>query len=139
MVKRLPGSEFSVLKRSPLSREDEMRKTTFWQYALAVSMGLVLCGTAYGEDWKATGYFGWLGVGKAYEIEKGHLYWVGEFSGAFANDKGKGSLFDQSGWKCPGFNDVDANNKKIKRLVVASSAIRTVTKLIRPGNVKAIQ
>ena len=30
------------------------------------------------------------------------------------NDKGKGSLFDQSGWKCPGFNDVDTNNKKNK-------------------------
>jgi hypothetical protein len=29
-----------------------------------------------------------------------------------SNDKGKGSLLDQSGWKCPGFNDVDVNNKK---------------------------
>ena len=76
--------------------------------------GLILCGAAYGEDWKAAGYFGWFGVGKAYEIEKGHLYWLGEFSGAFANDKGKGSLFDQSDWKCPGFNDVDTNNKKNK-------------------------
>ena len=91
-----------------------MRKTNIRQYALAFSMGLTLCGAAYGEDWKATGYFGWLGVGKAYEIEKGHLYWLGEFSGAFANDKGKGSLFDQSGWKCPGFNDVDTNDKKNK-------------------------
>ena len=91
-----------------------MRKTDIRQYAFAFSIGLILCGTAYGEDWKAAGYFGWFGVGKAYEIEKGHLYWLGEFSGAFANDKGKGSLFEQSGWKCPGFNDVDTNNKKNK-------------------------
>jgi hypothetical protein len=116
-----------------------MRKANIRQYALAFSMGLTLCGAAYGEDWKASGYFGWLGLGKAYEIEKGHLYWLGEFSGAFANDKGKGTLFDQTGWKCPGFNDVDINNKKIKRLVVASSAIRTVTKPTQRGNARGIQ
>jgi hypothetical protein len=116
-----------------------MRRANIRPYALAFSIGVTLCGTAHGEDWKATGYFGWLGVGKAYEIEKGHLYWLGEFSGAFANDKGKGSLFDQSGWKCPGFNDVDRTTRKIKRLAVASSAIRTATKPTRRGNAKGTQ
>ncbi len=91
-----------------------MKATKLLLHALVIATGLVLCGTSYAEDWKPTGFFGWLGVGKAYEIEKGHLYWIGEFSGAFANDKGKGSLFDQAGWKCPGFNDVDVNNKKNK-------------------------
>ena len=67
-----------------------MRKTDIRQYAFAFSIGLILCGTAYGEDWKAAGYFGWFGVGKAYEIEKGHLYWLGEFSGAFAKRQGQG-------------------------------------------------
>jgi hypothetical protein len=77
-------------------------------------MSLGLCGTANAQDWKATGVFGWFGVGKAYEIEKGHQYWVGEFSGSFANDKGKGSLLDSTGWKCPGASDNDFNNKKGK-------------------------
>jgi hypothetical protein len=69
---------------------------------------------AHSEDWKAVGQFGWFAVGKAYPIEKGHLYWVGEYSGNFSNDKGEGSLFHQAGLKCPGFTDLDTNNKKAK-------------------------
>jgi hypothetical protein len=55
------------------------------------------------EDWKVTGEFGWFGVGKAHEMEKGHFYWVGEFSGTFFNDKGKGSPMHRAGVKCPAF------------------------------------
>ena len=53
-----------------------------------------------------------LGVGTAHELEKGHYYWVGEFSGAFFNDAGAGSTMHNSGVKCPGYNDLDFNNKK---------------------------
>jgi hypothetical protein len=82
------------------------------QYAFTA--GTVLCGlgTASAEDWKVTGAFGWFGVGKTYQIEKGHFYFVGEFSGTFFNDKGDGSLFDKAGVKCPAFYDIDQNNKK---------------------------
>jgi hypothetical protein len=80
----------------------------------ALSAGLIIAGGARAEDWKVAGNFGWLGVGKVFQIEKGHIYWVGEFAGNFANDKGKGSPLDQTGWKCPGFNDLDSNNKKSK-------------------------
>jgi hypothetical protein len=45
---------------------------------------------------------------------EGHVYFVGEFSGTFFNDKGKDSLFDKAGVKCPAFNDLDLNNKKGK-------------------------
>jgi hypothetical protein len=69
---------------------------------------------AHAEDWKVTGEFGWFGVGKAHELEKGHVYWVGEFSGTFFNDKGAGSLFHENGVKCPGFLDNDTNSKKSK-------------------------
>jgi hypothetical protein len=79
---------------------------------IAVAGTLALCGPVHAEDWKVTGAFGWFGVGKAYQIEKGHIYWVGEFTGTFFNDKGKDSLFHQAGVKCPGFNDLDFNNKK---------------------------
>ena len=67
---------------------------------------------AQAEDWKFTGEFGWSGVGKVYQLEKGHVYWVGEFSGTFFNDKGKGSLFHRAGVKCPAFNNLDFNAKK---------------------------
>jgi hypothetical protein len=91
-----------------------MRGTTALLCGFAAFMGLVLCNAAHAEDWKVTGSFGWFGVGKAYQIEKGHVYFVGEFSGTFFNDKGKDSLFDKAGVKCPAFNDLDLNNKKGK-------------------------
>src|SRR4051794_6362112 len=81
---------------------------------VTLSAGLIISGGTWAEDWKVTGDFGWLGVGKSFQIERGHIYWVGEFSGSFANDKGKGSPLDQTGWKCPGSNDLDLNNKKGK-------------------------
>ena len=84
------------------------------KHVLAIAMGLAFFGTAHAEDWKVTGQFGNYGVGKASELEKGHLYWVGEFGGVFFNDKGKDSLFDHAGVKCPAFNDLDVNNKKGK-------------------------
>ena len=61
---------------------------------------------------KVVGAFGWFGVGKAYEIDKGHYYWVGEFSGTFFNDKGDGSPLHLAGVKCPAFNDLDFANKR---------------------------
>jgi hypothetical protein len=91
-----------------------MRSTKLWQYVMAVGTGLMLCGAAQAQDWKVTGEFGWLGVGKAYQIEKGHVYWLGEFSGTFFNDKGKGSPLDHTGWKCSGFDDLDSNKNKKK-------------------------
>jgi hypothetical protein len=84
--------------------------------AAAASATLMLSSTAFvkADDWKVTGEFGWFGVGKTQEIEKGHFYWVGEFTGAFFNDKGENSLFHRAGVKCPGWLDVDTNNKKSK-------------------------
>ncbi len=75
----------------------------------AMAIGLTL--PAQAAD-KVTGEFGWYGVGKATEIEKGHFYWVGEFSGTFFNDKGAGSMFHRAGVKCPAWFDADFNNKK---------------------------
>jgi hypothetical protein len=80
--------------------------------AAAIALGL---GTAaYAEDLKVTGEFGWFGVGKAQQLEKGHVFWVGEFSGTFFNDKGQGSPFHLAGVRCPGSNDLDFNSKKGK-------------------------
>ena len=68
----------------------------FWTIA-ALLISAALANPVQAEDWKAVGEFGWMGVGKAYEIDKGHFYWVGEFTGTFFNDKGKGSLFHHAG------------------------------------------
>jgi hypothetical protein len=78
----------------------------------AVLLGCGLSSVAVASDWKVTGEFGWLGVGKAQQLEKGHLFWVGEFSGTFFNDKGDGSPFHFAGVRCPASNDVDLNHKK---------------------------
>jgi hypothetical protein len=78
----------------------------------AAAAAFALGCAAQAEDWKPVGQFGAFAVGKVYPIEKGRFYWVGEYSGTFFNDKGKGSLFDGAGVKCPGFTDLDTNNKK---------------------------
>jgi len=92
------------------------QRTRHSKYALAavVVLGCGLSTAAYAEDWKVTGEFGWFGVGKAQQLEKGHLFWVGEFSGTFFNDKGQGSPFHLAGVRCPASNDLDLNNKKGK-------------------------
>ena len=78
---------------------------------IAVATGLLAAAPTHAQD-RIIGEFGWFGVGKAYEMEKGHFYWVGEFSGTFFNEKGDGSPLHKSGFKCPGFNDLDFANKR---------------------------
>jgi len=73
---------------------------------------VALCVPAAAEDYRVIGQFGYYGVGHATEIEKDHLYWTGEFSGTFFNDKGPNSLFDRAGVKCPAFNDLEIAKKK---------------------------
>lgn len=91
-----------------------MKTTKLLAKAIIIGAGFVLCQATQAEDWKVIGEFGWFGVGKAHQIEKGHFYWVGEFTGTFFNDKGKGSLFHRSGVKCPAYMDADFNTKKSK-------------------------
>jgi hypothetical protein len=91
-----------------------MKSTKLLLSVAALSAGLIFSGGTRAEDWKPVGQFGSFSVGKAYEIEKGHFYWVGEFSGTFFSDKGEKGLFDHAGVKCPAWDDNDINNKKAK-------------------------
>jgi len=93
-------------------REDTMKLRKLFVTIVAATAVIGLAGAATAQDWKITGEFGWFAVGKAYQIEEGHYYWVGEFSGTLFNDKGEGSLFHHAGMKCPAYNDLDFNNKK---------------------------
>jgi len=77
--------------------------------ALAATLLAALAPTAHAKDLKPVGHFGWFGVGKAHQIEEGHFYWVGEFSGTFFSDKGAGGLFHLAGVKCPAWYDLDLN------------------------------
>jgi hypothetical protein len=80
--------------------------------AILLTAIVLATGAARADDWKAVGSFGWFGVGKAHQIEKGHIYFVGEFAGTFFSDQGDKGVFDKNGVKCPAFYDIDANNKK---------------------------
>jgi hypothetical protein len=95
-------------------REDTLKSTRLLLLVAALSAGSMVSGRTRAEDWKPVGQAGFFGVGKAQEIEKGHFYWVGEFSGTFFNDKGEKSLFDRAGVKCPAWQDSDLNAKKSK-------------------------
>ena len=52
-----------------------------------------------------SGKFGWWATGTAHEVEKNHIFWVGEFNGTFFNNAGSGFL-DRSSVICPGVNDI---------------------------------
>lgn len=77
-----------------------------------LSAAAMLAGSAHADDMKLVGNFGWLGVGKAYTLEQGHIYWVGEFTGTFFNDKGSGSPLDRAGVKCPAWQELNFVTKK---------------------------
>jgi hypothetical protein len=48
----------------------------------------------------------------AAELERNHAIWVGELSGTFFNEKGANSLFDRSGVRCPGSNDLISGKRQ---------------------------
>jgi hypothetical protein len=91
-----------------------MKSTRLLLTVAALSAGLTFSAATRAEDWKPVGTHAWFGVGKAYEIGKGHFYWVGEFSGTFLSDQGEKGLFDRAGVKCPAWFDTDSNTKKAK-------------------------
>lgn len=76
------------------------------QSGVVLAAALTAAAPVVAQD-KVVGEFGWYGVGKALELEKGHYFWVGEFSGTFFNEKGEGSPMHKSGMKCPGYNDLN--------------------------------
>ncbi len=54
---------------------------------------------------KYRGMFGVQGSGTAHEIEKGHIFFVGDFSGVFFNEVA-GGFIDKTSVTCPGVNDI---------------------------------
>jgi len=83
-------------------------------FTLGIMFLIALAPAVHAADWKVKGDFGWLGVGTVVEVEKGHFYWVGEFSGTFFNDDGQGSLFHLAGLKCPAWYDMNFNTSRAK-------------------------
>ena len=118
------------------NKEDEMKVI---QVTFAIAIGLACVGAAHAQDWKPIGQFGYYGAGKTYELDKGHTFWVGEFSGTFLSDKGKDGLFDHAGVKCPASIDNDMNNKRAKGPAIVSSWTLPETKLTVHGNVRVMR
>lgn len=78
--------------------------------AALLALALILLLGATGEaqlpkQGTYSGKFGWSGSGTGHQIEKNHVFFVGEFDGAFFNDAGSGFLHGSS-WVCPGVNDI---------------------------------
>src|SRR5262245_14655123 len=114
------GSAGNSLKRSMVSqrgavlvgRRQERNLMKTQSIAVSVIALLAFGLPAAAQDYKVSGQFGWFGIGKAAELEKDHVFWVGEFSGTFFNDKGANSLFDHSGVRCPGSYDLNFGKKQ---------------------------
>ena len=83
-------------------------KVAFWTVAIAAVV--LFLGTdaeaQLAKQGTYTARFGWYSVGKTFEIEKDHVFFVGEFSGALFNEAGQGFLH-QAAVSCPGVNDVN--------------------------------
>src|SRR5579864_7392077 len=78
--------------------------------SVLITLALVLAVGATAEaqlskhgHWR--GMFGARATGTAYQIEKGHVFFVGDFDGVFFNDVANGFL-DKSSVECPGVNDI---------------------------------
>ena len=85
-----------------------MQSKGLWSLLVAVGIVLVLGAQADAQMAKQgtyAGNFGWYAIGKTFELEKDHAFWVGEFSGTFFNEAGQGFLHGTS-WVCPGVNDL---------------------------------
>lgn len=95
---------------------------------LSVIAGLLVSAGAHAEDWKFVGQFGWLGVGKVQQIEKGHIFWVGEFSGTFLSDKGESGLFNRAGMKCPAGMTLISTTRRTKPPAIAWSPMPAATR-----------
>ena len=74
-----------------------MRMNRIWGTLAAIA-----CVLGYGARAEAqlakqgtyAGHFGWYAVGKTVELEPGHEFFLGEYSGTFLNDAGQGSEND---------------------------------------------
>ncbi len=76
---------------------------------IAAGVVVLLLGTSAeaqpAKQGKYRGTFGNWGVGTVHELEKGHVFFVGEFSGVFFNDVANGFI-DKTSVSCPGVNDL---------------------------------
>ena len=91
-----------------------MRMNRIWGTLAAIAC--VLWWGASAEAQLATqgtyaGHFGWYAVGKTVELEPGHEFFLGEYSGTFLNDAGQGFLHGTS-WVCPGVNDRTSGERR---------------------------
>ena len=74
----------------------------------ALALVLVVSVTAQAQlakQGKYRGMFSAWSAGTTHEIEKGHVFFVGAFSGVFFNDVANGFI-DKNAVECPGVNDI---------------------------------
>ena len=82
-------------------------KSTFLVTAAVVVVALLVGTSAEAQlakQGKYRGTFGYWAVGTVHELEKGHIFWVGDFSGVFFDDVANGFI-DKTSVSCAGVND----------------------------------
>ena len=85
-----------------------MKSYNLIRFSVALILGLSMQGVYAADVTKKgnfSGKFGWNSSGKTYEMAQNHLYWVGEFTGTFFNDK-TGGFMDKAAVSCPGTNNI---------------------------------
>jgi hypothetical protein len=85
-----------------------MNRTAQLRLLSALTLVLAVGATAEAQGPKQGKYRGMVGArgaGAIHELEKGHVFFVGGYSGVFFNDVANGFL-DKSSVECPGVNDI---------------------------------
>lgn len=70
-----------------------------------LAMAFAAAQSAAAAEYAVTGVFTNVSIGTSYEIEAGHTFWVGQFSGLF-DDADDTSPFDDLTLVCPGWLDI---------------------------------
>jgi len=78
---------------------------TFMALIIVALLGAMAEAQQLQKSGKYAGKLGYRGAGQSYELEKGHVFWVGVFHGVFFNDRGGGFL-DKTELTCPAANDI---------------------------------
>jgi len=83
--------------------------------------GLVSQAAELAKQGSFTGVYSWSSTGKAHEIRKDHVFVLGESTGTFFNDAGKGFLHQSSMW-CAGAYDLRPDQPNLQGYCVATDA-----------------
>lgn len=89
------------------------------------AVGLLFSATAHAQEIFEPGTAAFVGIGDAYDVEEGHPYFVGKFSGAYVAS-GEPGIFNHAAIMCVGYNDIGVSAAGYCVYTITSGATATL-------------